>query len=401
MARKNESPKELKPRTHTPWFRRVVPTLFCCVGIFVVFSILGLPVPVITFDLYREPKVAFKGDSSNLRATQIVPTLDTPIEEGKNAIWCASFQLAWNTMEEEVLNSPAILDRATPEWSRLNAFGDAAILLPPQTTYVKAGIFSDDFRSDLEREMHEAYPDAEMSSLDSFEPGSLFSFAHLSTKTIFPIPYFENNEPLAFKGMDGTTSDVVSFGLFRKHKDAYLSRRKQVQVLFHEIDENNSKTRARPEHFALELCAVPESDEIVVACVTKGVTLAATLQNLDRCLEEALVSFPDELGTSHQFAVPNIVFQIEHHFRELLGARIVEPEAYAGLPLGPAVQTIEFTLDRSGAKLSSSVFMSYLSAILHYEVDHPFLFYMKRRDADRPYFVMWIENSELLEKWEE
>lgn len=36
----------------------------------------------------------FEGDSSELQHTIIVPTLDTPIPEGKSAIWCGSFQLA-------------------------------------------------------------------------------------------------------------------------------------------------------------------------------------------------------------------------------------------------------------------------------------------------------------------
>ncbi len=41
---------------------------------------------------------SFAGDSKDLKQTQIVATLDTPMEKGKNVIWCASFQAAWKAV---------------------------------------------------------------------------------------------------------------------------------------------------------------------------------------------------------------------------------------------------------------------------------------------------------------
>ena len=37
----------------------------------------------------------------------------------------------------------------------------------------------------------------------------------------------------------------------------------------------------------------------------------------------------------------------------------------------------------------------------HYIFDKLFLIYMKKRDADKPYFVMWVANAELLNPWTE
>jgi hypothetical protein len=34
---------------------------------------------------------------------------------------------------------------------------------------------------------------------------------------------------------------------------------------------------------------------------------------------------------------------------------------------------------------------------LHF--DRPFLIYLKKRDAARPFFVMWVDNAELLQAW--
>lgn len=54
-----------------------------------------------------EPPLAYAGNSEELRATLVVPTLDTPIDPAQNAICCASFQLAWNALKAET-NTPVL-----------------------------------------------------------------------------------------------------------------------------------------------------------------------------------------------------------------------------------------------------------------------------------------------------
>ncbi len=35
---------------------------------------------------------------------------------------------------------------------------------------------------------------------------------------------------------------------------------------------------------------------------------------------------------------------------------------------------------------------------INYIVNRPFLIYIRKRGADRPFFVMWVDNAELLSK---
>ncbi len=60
---------------------------------------------------------------------------------------------------------------------------------------------------------------------------------------------------------------------------------------------------------------------------------------------------------------------------------------------------LRFRLDRSGAQLNSEARMRIRCVGRHYIFNRPFLLYMKKRDAKTPYFVMWVENAELLKKW--
>jgi hypothetical protein len=66
---------------------------------------------------------SFDGDSGRLRRTVIVPTLDTPIPEGKSAVWCASFQLAWNRLKADVAKGPVGVANAEEVARRLNEEG--------------------------------------------------------------------------------------------------------------------------------------------------------------------------------------------------------------------------------------------------------------------------------------
>jgi len=43
--------------------------------------------------------------------------------------------------------------------------------------------------------------------------------------------------------------------------------------------------------------------------------------------------------------------------------------------------------------------MYYLSGPSRFIGDGPFLVYLKKRGAALPYFVMWVDNDELLCKW--
>ncbi len=51
-------------------------------------------------------KMIFNGQSQELKETQIVPTLHTPIEQGSNVVWCASFLCAWKILQKEIAGEP-------------------------------------------------------------------------------------------------------------------------------------------------------------------------------------------------------------------------------------------------------------------------------------------------------
>ena len=95
--------------------------------------------------------------------------------------------------------------------------------------------------------------------------------------------------------------------------------------------------------------------------------------------------------------VPNLNWEVEHNFSELEGSdkRFLNA-GFSSYYVAKAMQTIRFRLDRSGAELASEVQIPCLPMATHYVCDRPFLIIFKKRDAKHPFFVMWVDNAELL-----
>jgi hypothetical protein len=62
-----------------------------------------------------------------------------------------------------------------------------------------------------------------------------------------------------------------------------------------------------------------------------------------------------------------------------------------------ALQIISFRLDRSGVILESeAIFAAFEAMPREFILNKPFLIYLKKRDTEQPFFVMWVDNAELL-----
>jgi hypothetical protein len=108
-------------------------------------------------------------------------------------------------------------------------------------------------------------------------------------------------------------------------------------------------------------------------------------------------------------AVPTAAWRVNHYFSELIGMdkRLLNT-GFEDYFILNAQQDTEFRLDRTGAEVKSEAKIECVKSEavekdeepppLKLIFDRPFLVYMKKRGADQPFFVMWVENAELLTK---
>jgi hypothetical protein len=339
---------------------------------------------------YVPPPRSLDGSSTGLQHTIVVPTLDTPIPKGKSAIWCSSFQMAWNRLRDDVVKEPIRLEGVGEIVDRLNQADQSESDLEADSYYAAAGLAAEGIVSKVQKDMAARFPGVALPSFDVPPDGAL-AFAYLKAGVKFPHPYSELKGELAFRDSTGKETSVTGFGAGIGNSRDEWQCRPQIQVLLH---------NAPTEEFAVDLCRDSRPYQVVVAVMPRRTNLAEAVERLGEQMRANPVTIPN-LGPGEELSVPNIHWRIEHRFKELEGRdKPFQNPNLRGMFIDPAWQLTEFRLDRSGALVESQALIVAKSAIpeapREFIFDRPFLIIMKKRNAKHPFFVMWVDNAELL-----
>ena len=92
-----------------------------------------------------------------------------------------------------------------------------------------------------------------------------------------------------------------------------------------------------------------------------------------------------------------------HKYEELIGKKIKNPN-YKNYWFLIARQMINFSLSRTGVTLKSESVIAPAPARLKFprlmHFNRPFLIYVKKRQGGtNPFFVMWVDNAELMREF--
>jgi hypothetical protein len=338
--------------------------------------------------IMAKPLAVFKHD--DLKQTVVLPTLDTPLPPSKSAIWCSSFQIAWNHFKTDVVRGPVRLVGAQEVADRLNTAKQSDKDLVPGSFFADAGFIRDGIQERIRQGMGKQFPGVALPDFPD-DPRQAVAFAYLQAEVTYQFRYINNKEALVFKDSAGKETKVRSFGIpsYKEHSglDTY---RAQVQILFQEGDE-----------FALDLSRKTTPNQIVVARVQRRDTLEAVLKDLaDKQARAAKKDQQPTFSGADTLLIPNMHWLVHWRFQELEKKDLVDREEEY---IKYAWQEVQFTLDRKGARLKSKSWVEgdWVDGDPSYpfHCDRPFLLYIKKRDAEHPFFVMWVDNAELLQQF--
>ena len=342
--------------------------------------------------------MGFSGPSQALKTTQVVATLDAPIPKGTNVIWCASFLCAWKAMEQDLEAGPVVIDGDVPMLASLNAAPDPRGWVPQGALYTATGWLDKGIGRAIANDLKQRFPAKTPPVFEGLPPDSFVAYSYLEATVKFALPYFQSREPLTFKDSEGKETSVKSFGIRVEDAGAYLQLRAQSRILFSEIGFDY-----RAKQFAVDLCTSSAPSQVIVALMGQEPTLAAALAQVERKSRESAAQDvgdrePVRIHEPDVFLVPDLFWQISHHYIQLEGKRFASGPL-KGRPLAIAQQDVLFRLSRSGADLESESKMLAPAKSTYFFIDRPFLIVMKERGAVNPYFVMWVANAELLQRW--
>lgn len=332
--------------------------------------------------------------ASELPKTAVLPYLNSPLVPGRNAVYCANFQLAWDRLREDVIRAPIEL-QGTPDMAReLNQVTFPRASLAEEAYVAMAGRLSDRVLDDIRSQMAAKFPAASPRLVpDPKQTGTdgLVAYAYLQKRLPFAIDFDRLKQPLRFHGADGET-DVACFGIedFNSHAPREKSLRGQVTVLDY----------VGPDDFVLQL--KPQQDVIVLAKVPRAATLAAALATVQARIAKPLGgNVQKELDLEERLVIPLLSLFVDRKYTELMGRTLLNL-GFTTQFIEDATQLIRFQLDESGAILDAEAAVVTLNGDepppepRRFVFDRPFLIYLQQRQAKQPYFVMWVENREVL-----
>jgi hypothetical protein len=346
-----------------------------------------------------ESSMSFDGSSESLHGTVVVPTLDAPIPQHKSAIWCSSFQLAWNHLKTDLAKGPVRLANAQSSADRLNEAAESESDLVAKDHYAAAGFVKDGILTKIRAEMAEKFPNVAPGLANDLPATGAVAYGYLKAQVKFTTPFFENDEALRFNDSTGGKIDVQSFGIRKKDDYAYNQLRHQVRVLYR--DKNYERMEKGEGDFIIDPCKYSDPYQVIVAVIERKPTLAEAIAEVDKKVPaNPGDTFDSVIHPRDSVLIPSMHWRISHSFKELEGPdkKSLNP-SLEGAYIDKAMQVTEFRIDRNGVELSSESKVYVKPDDVHYQCDRPFLLLLKKRQGGRPFFVMWVDNAELLHKW--
>ena len=369
--------------------------------------------------------------AEDLQSTDILPHMDGPIVPGRNYVYCGSFQLAWNELQDEILKGPVLLEGDPPMATALNGQVFRSSDLSEESYLAMVGKPSDGIVDRIRTAMAARFPQAGVDVPDAEADEVFYAFAYLEKVLTFREPFERVTEPLAFHAAAGEAR-VACFGIDLSRPGSYDRRRailQQVTVLSYKNDDD----------FVLRLLTTSQDDELLLAKIPRQATLAATVQAawerirwqetprppLERGVsyDEAPADYPGGPGAyvadrvrelreqgylfgaaierDEPLKIPLVALNAVREYSEVTKTGLLNPgwEAYY---LKAATQGVRFQLNEYGAVLRSWARVTTAGgppiAPRRFVFDKPFLVCLTQKGAKAPYFALWVESAEVLEK---
>ncbi len=335
----------------------------------------------------------------------VMSHLDAEIKPEETLVYCATFQLAWNQLCDEVIGQPSLCLKGDPPIAQaLNQRLIGADDLDEQSYVAMAGFARDGIVERIRQALREKFDREPMIDLE--DSGDILAYAYLEKALQFGIAFPEFDGPLRFN--DGTL--VESFGIYAEDPAC-----EQVTVLDYRHQDD----------FIIRLDTMSPRDELLLAKVPPSSTLRKTIDGvLVRATSEARQTAIRELreagrdsnllnpelqAASETLQIPKIRIDVEHSYEELIGRTVCNP-GWEGYYVSKALQAIKFDLDEKGTILRSDAVIEMTVTFSPYMIveerrqfifDGPFLVCLKEREARYPYLALWVGSSEVLVRHEE
>ncbi len=334
----------------------------------------------------------------------VVASLDEEITS--NSMWCATFQLVWNDMINNVVKQDVEfidgddLEEAQTVADSLNLQSFKEDQLSDDDYYKVYDLKTLELKEKIETAIKEKFNETSdvLDDLDwSSAPKDNSGYNGKDTKTyIFytmlkKVFNFENDfEELEDSSFAGKYEDVKYFGInSNSNSDLYS----QVEVLYYnDVDD-----------FAVVL-KTKEGEDVILARGLKGNTFSKQYDNLKS--KEEKYEGNKEFTENDYLKVPNINVQAKKNYDNLCDKRFLALDGDV-CNITKAIQTINLDMNKSGGKIKSEAVIEMTKTTLavepepvenrYFYLTDTFTMFLKENDKDLPYYAAYIEDISLFQ----
>jgi len=378
-------------------------------------------------NIYAAPPIKL----SDYKLTTITPILEAKIEKEKNLIYCSTFQMAWNKLTN-LLEETIEIENAPDYISLLNSSIKNTPYIPEKSYIALAGLKKDKIVEKINIILKKKFKISNFLKDNLKNDLDIIAFAYFKNKLKFKHEFEKNDTPLKFK-YGSYEVDIASFGikkyLYNDPNQQKHLRAKQVEILYW------SNGEFVPKGVIIKLNTLSSSDEIIISTLSTESTLKRTYEKIKDIIDDKFeIYIPPYINSNDEFCsflrnrqiikvnfracesllIPIIKLNVFHSYEEIINKKLLNykllrkynySEYYFKYIITEALQNINFELDQKGAQINShsKILVSVLGAKFEAQklyINEPFIIYLRHKTSELPYFIAYIANDELLEKFQ-
>ena len=299
-----------------------------------------------------------------------------------NYVWGGAMNLAWTELAENIIKEDIQLNTqekvALEMVSKLNDASFSKSDLDEESYYVKSG-YGQSTVDAINRESKKKFPSKSFGDLEmSLAPTDIISYAYFLKEVEYETKF--EKDTVFFNGQK-----VKGFIADNK------AQRENVKIIKYDSDDK----------FIIKLQLKDENDELILA---KGYDMKNP-QDVVNEINKNNKQHLSIIARSDHFEAPKL--HLDHHrdYIELIG-KFLSNEGFSDYFIAQMFENIKFDMDEKGAKVENEAVIaiplgaagpSKKPKIKNFILDKPYWVIMKRADSQNPYFILGVNNLELME----
>ncbi len=298
-----------------------------------------------------------------------------------NYVWGLAMNLAWQELTDTILHEKLALNTTDKDALAITQSFNHTHLskndIDDASYYVKAG-YGQETVDAINKESRKKFPNKSFDNLTmQLAPADIISYAYFLKEVQYKEPLYKTRVKFLGKRVKGFYADSYK-------------QKKSIKVLSY---KNNNT-------FIVSLKLKNTGDELFFA---KGYNMKQPQAILNAI---ATAQPKGHLREIDYFEAPNLHLDYHRDYSEMTG-KFLSNKKFTDYFIGQMFENIKFDMDEKGARVENEAVITLLKSAApsldeekprYFKLDKPYWIIMKRSNSKNPYFMLGVNNTELMKE---